>query len=61
VGIAFDDDTDAAIVTRKRVLDMVATDGLLVAGMHLNFPGYAHVVRDGPTYALVPEVYRLMP
>jgi glyoxylase-like metal-dependent hydrolase (beta-lactamase superfamily II) len=61
VGIAFDTDQEEAAKTRRRILDMVATDHVLVAGMHLNFPGYAHVVRDGSSYALVPEVYRLTP
>jgi glyoxylase-like metal-dependent hydrolase (beta-lactamase superfamily II) len=59
VGIAFDTDTQAAIATRKRILDMVATDRLMVGGMHIGFPGFAHVVRSGGTYALVPEVWRL--
>lgn len=61
VGIVFDVDTDAAIATRRRVLDMVAADRLLVAGMHLNFPGYAHVTRSSTSFALVPEIYRLEP
>lgn len=52
--IAFDVDQEAAIATRKKVLDMVSADGLLVAGMHLPFPGIGHVIRDGNAYAYVP-------
>jgi glyoxylase-like metal-dependent hydrolase (beta-lactamase superfamily II) len=52
--IAFDVDQEAAVVTRKRVLDMVSTDSLLVAGMHLPFPGIGHVTREGSTYGYVP-------
>jgi hypothetical protein len=59
VGVTFDTDAAAAVATRRRILDMVATDKLLVAGMHLHFPGFSHVVRSGATYALLPEVYRL--
>jgi glyoxylase-like metal-dependent hydrolase (beta-lactamase superfamily II) len=52
--IAFDVDQETAIATRKRMLDMVATDRLLVAGMHLPFPGVGHVVREGDAYRYVP-------
>lgn len=52
--IAFDVDQEAAIATRRKVLDMVSADGLLVAGMHLPFPGIGHVIRDGNAYAYVP-------
>lgn len=52
--IAFDTDQEMAIATRKKILDMAAADGLLVAGMHLPFPGVGHVVREGDAYAYVP-------
>lgn len=51
----FDSDPETAAASRRRVLDMVATDRLLVGGMHLHFPGFAHVVRDGAGYAAIPE------
>jgi glyoxylase-like metal-dependent hydrolase (beta-lactamase superfamily II) len=59
VTMAFDIDAAQAAATRRRVFDMVATDGLLVAGMHLHFPGYAHLLRQGEGYALLPEAWRL--
>lgn len=52
--IAFDTDQEMAIATRKRILDMASADSLLVAGMHLPFPGIGHVARDGDAYAYVP-------
>lgn len=52
VTIAFDTDASAAEATRKRVLDMVATDKTPVAGMHLAFPGTGTVVKQGDGYAL---------
>jgi hypothetical protein len=39
-------------------MDMAATDGLRVAGMHLDFPGFGHVVRAGSGYAFVVEPWR---
>ncbi len=57
-GLAFDTDSDQARSTRARALDMAAADKLLVAGMHLDFPSFGHVVRAGGAYAFVPVVWR---
>jgi glyoxylase-like metal-dependent hydrolase (beta-lactamase superfamily II) len=57
-GLAFDTDSDQARATRAKALDMAATDRLLVAGMHLDFPSFGHVVRAGGAYAFVPVVWR---
>ena len=51
VTVGFDVDPDAARATRLRVLDQVAKDGLLIAGMHLNMPGFMRVERRGTTFA----------
>jgi glyoxylase-like metal-dependent hydrolase (beta-lactamase superfamily II) len=55
VTIEFDTDPHAAAATRKRVFDMVATDRQLIAGMHVHFPGFAHVAKHGDGYVMVPE------
>ena len=55
VTIAFDVDPVQAAASRRRILEEVATGRHLVAGMHLHFPGYAHVARDAGGYRLVPE------
>ncbi|MEO8714087.1 MAG: MBL fold metallo-hydrolase [Acetobacteraceae bacterium] len=55
VTIEFDTDPEAAAATRRRTFDMVATDRLLVAGMHIHFPGFAHLARHAGGYALVAE------
>lgn len=52
--IAFDVDQQMAIASRKKMLDRVAADRLLVAGMHLPFPGIGHVTREGEAFAYVP-------
>ena len=38
-----DDDKEKAVATRKRILDMVANEDLLVAGFHMPFPGLGYV------------------
>ena len=57
-GVAFDIDSKAAAVTRKRVLDQVATDKMRVAGVHLDFPSVGRIVRRGEGYGFLPEVWR---
>ncbi len=53
-----DSDSAAAVATRRRVFDMVATDRLLVAGMHTHFPGFLHLSGNAQRgYALEPEVW----
>jgi glyoxylase-like metal-dependent hydrolase (beta-lactamase superfamily II) len=53
----FDTDKDLAADSRRKVFDMVATDRLLVTGMHLHFPGFSHLVRDGSGYRLIPAAW----
>ena len=53
----FDTDKEAAAASRAKVFDMVATDRLLVTGMHLHFPGFAHLVRRGTAYQLIPAAW----
>lgn len=57
--VGFDDNKDMAIATRKRVLDMVATDGLLVSGHHMPFPSIGYVERNGDSYRWTPATYQL--
>jgi glyoxylase-like metal-dependent hydrolase (beta-lactamase superfamily II) len=57
--VGFDDDKDAAIATRKRVLDMVATEGLLVSGYHMPFPSVGYVEKTGSAYRWVPASYQM--
>lgn len=57
--VGFDDDKEAAIATRRRVLDMAATDGLLIAGHHMPYPSVGYVERDGGAYRWTPAAYQL--
>lgn len=57
--VGFDDDKVMAVATRKRVLDMVAADGLLVSGHHMPFPSVGYVERLGGAYRWTPATYNL--
>lgn len=52
--IAYDLEPPKAIATRKKVMDMAATDRLMIAGTHIGFPGVGHVAKAGTGYAFVP-------
>ena len=54
----FDMDKDQAAATRRRLLDMAAADGILIAGYHLGFPGVGHVIRRGDAYQFLPAPWR---
>lgn len=52
--LGIDIDRDAAVVSRLRTLDMLATDAILVGGVHLPWPGVGRIVREAPeSYAYV--------
>ncbi|MDR1367853.1 MAG: MBL fold metallo-hydrolase [Candidatus Accumulibacter sp.] len=57
VSIDFDSDPKKAIASRKRIFAKAAKEKLLVAGMHLPFPGIGHIRRDGKAYTWVPIVF----
>jgi glyoxylase-like metal-dependent hydrolase (beta-lactamase superfamily II) len=46
----FDFDGAAAAATRRRILDMAATDRIRVTGYHFPFPATGHLARDGEGY-----------
>ena len=54
-----DDDKEKAVATRKRILDMAATDKLFVAGFHMPFPGLGWVEKTSGGYRWVPHSYQM--
>lgn len=54
VAIEFDIDKKQALATRRKLFARAAKERLLVAGMHLPFPGIGHVRAEGKGYAWVP-------
>jgi glyoxylase-like metal-dependent hydrolase (beta-lactamase superfamily II) len=55
VSIAFDQDASLAATTRSRLLDLVSSEGLLIAGMHLGELGFARIKRTNGRYGLLYE------
>lgn len=53
-GMIYDLDKDQAVRSRKRILDMAASERLAIAGAHVNAPGFGHVVRKGAGFAFEP-------
>lgn len=57
VAFEFDNDPKQAVATRKRVFHKAAREKLMVAGMHLPFPGVGHVRKEAKGYAWVPAEF----
>ncbi len=57
--VEVDDDKERAVATRKRILDMVATEKLFVAGFHMPFPAVGFVEHSSAGYRWVPVSYQL--
>lgn len=55
VAMQFDSDPAEAVRSRQAILDMVIADDLLVAGMHVHFPGFARMRREADRYVLTAE------
>ena len=53
-----DTDPGAAVASRRRILDMAASERLLVTGMHMHFPGFGHVARERDAFRFHPEAWR---
>lgn len=51
--LAVDHDPELGARTRRRLIDRIVADRLLVSGFHLPFPGIGHVVREGNAYRWV--------
>jgi glyoxylase-like metal-dependent hydrolase (beta-lactamase superfamily II) len=57
VTMAFDVDPDGAIASRKRTMEMVVSEKLLIAGMHLHFPAFSRLIKRDGKPVLVPEAW----
>ncbi|GLH79908.1 MBL fold metallo-hydrolase [Bradyrhizobium sp. SSBR45G] len=49
---AYDQDGPAAEVSRRKLLDRIVADRMLICGSHFPWPGFGRLVRDGAHYAL---------
>lgn len=52
--VMFDMEPDRAVATRKRILDMAATDKLQLSFYHASFPATGFIARAGAGYRFVP-------
>lgn len=57
--VRFDMDKDAGAATRKRLLDMLATDKIPMTGYHMPFPSIGYVEKQGEGYRWVQASYQL--
>ncbi|MCS6877832.1 MAG: MBL fold metallo-hydrolase [Geminicoccaceae bacterium] len=55
--VMFDMDGPRAAETRKRLLDMLATERTMVAGYHFPFPAVGYIAREGSGYRFVPAFW----
>jgi Zn-dependent hydrolases, including glyoxylases len=58
--VKFDQDKAAAAATRRRLLDMLAADGIPFVGYHMPFPAFGYVERRENGFAYLPHSYQLM-
>lgn len=58
VYLAFDSDPEQAKAQRRRLFDKAASERMLIAGSHMDFPALAHIERSNGVYDFVPEVWR---
>ena len=61
MAIEYDNDPKAAVATRKAIFAKAAREKLLVAGMHLPFPGIGHVRKEASGYSWVPIEFAPLP
>lgn len=57
---SFDIDKPAAAATRRRILDMLATDKTAFVGYHMPWPGVGYVDSKDGQFSYVPHSYQLM-
>jgi glyoxylase-like metal-dependent hydrolase (beta-lactamase superfamily II) len=54
-----DDDKDRAVASRRRILDMVATEQVFIVSFHFPFPGIGWVEKSAAGYRWVPVSYQM--
>jgi len=58
--VKFDMDKTAAAATRRRLLGMLAADGIPFVGYHMPWPGIGYVEAQGDGFRYAPTSYQLM-
>ena len=47
-------DGNQAVATRRKLLDQLATDRIMMSGYHIPFPSLGYVEKAGTGYRLIP-------
>lgn len=55
VSMSFDYDPDLGAANRTAMLERIYAEDMLVAGMHIHFPGFGWLVREGTAYRVATE------
>jgi glyoxylase-like metal-dependent hydrolase (beta-lactamase superfamily II) len=50
----YDQDGPTAVATRRKLIDRVIADKMMICGAHFPFPGAGVFARDGDAYAFTP-------
>ncbi|ARC89465.1 MBL fold metallo-hydrolase [Rhodovulum sp. MB263] len=58
--VLYDRDKEAAAATRRRLLDMLATERMPFIGYHMPFPALGYVETQGDGYRYLPASYQMM-
>ena len=53
--VGVDVDSAMGVQSRLRTLDLLATEGVLMGGVHVPWPGFGRIIRDGEGYLYVPR------
>jgi glyoxylase-like metal-dependent hydrolase (beta-lactamase superfamily II) len=56
-GLAYDVNREQSRETRKRIMNQAVDERLLIAGMHIDFPGFSFVERFQEGFRLVPALW----
>lgn len=51
--VAYDQDGEAATETRRKLLDRVIADNMLICGTHFPWPGVGRIAKEGAGYAFI--------
>ena len=56
--VIFDVDPDRAIASRRFIFERAASEDIMIAGMHIPFPGFMRIARSGDAYVSLPQVWQ---
>jgi glyoxylase-like metal-dependent hydrolase (beta-lactamase superfamily II) len=55
ITVLFDNDQPLAAASRMAIFDLAVRENLLIGGMHLHFPGFAHMTRENGIHKMLTE------